>query len=99
MNNETQEKAAALRSFAAHMQQRLDEVEKEINVDLQRMDGSTKSTPLREAKDYAGVEPEELRPGAESIILDTKLKDHDQQSLAKSRAEPESARRTRRRRR
>jgi hypothetical protein len=89
---ETQRSPSDLRDTASHLRGLLNAVLQKLNVDLMRLDGSVQRVPLAQGLQLSGVQEDELRREAQTIVLDAKLQTHDHESLAKSRREPESLR-------
>ena len=80
------------RQIAARLRTQLSEISRSIQVPLESLSGEVRSIALIDAERYARVHQEEKRAAAQALVVDARLRDHDQQALAKERPEPETLR-------
>lgn len=80
------------RQFAARLSEQIAEISQSVQVPLANLDESIRSVRLAEAERQAAIRSEDLRAAMQAVVVDAKLRDHDQQALSKERAEPETLR-------
>lgn len=84
--------AEQLRQAAAHLEARIGELAKSVQVSIANLKGEIRSVPLAQAEHQAPIRDEELRDAMQTIILDKRLQGHDQHALSQDRPEPETLR-------
>jgi len=80
------------RQFATRLREQVDTISQSVRVPLAKLDGSVREVALPEAEGQAAIRSEDFRTAMQTVVVDARLRGHDQQALSKERAEPEMLR-------